>query len=211
MPITKYSKEHILESTVEYASQNGFDDVSARKLAEHIGCSVIPIYSSFGTLGGLIEKCREHIIDMILDNMEVEHIKGNPLINASIAIICYARDNENLYREVFINNADQHHIEKITKKIYQFMVDTRNTLIDELTLDEVKIFMSKVWISIQGLSAMVCSGQLKDATNIFFANALQETGINILRGMLFSKGTLDNLKHYKPESFNTKWDILKWS
>jgi len=211
MPVIKFSKIHILRKTLEYATQNGFDDISARKLADYIGCSVIPIYSSFGTIGGLLDEAREEIVSMILSSMDINHIKNNQLISAAIAIICFARDNEYLYREVLIDNANQEYIDKITMKIYAYMVDTRNTLVNEFSIDEIKIYMSKIWISIQGISAMVCSGQLKNASNEFLANALQETGINILRGMLFNKGTLGNLDHYKPEIFETKWEILDWS
>lgn len=210
MPVIKYDRELLINKTLEYASINGFDDLSARKLADYIGCSVIPIYSAFKNIGVLIEETRKQIISDILANMDIEHIPDNKLVSSAIAIICYARDYEHLYREVFINHTDQEYINAITEKFHSYILSTGNSMAGELNAEEMNIYITKIWVCIQGFAAMVCSGQLKNATNEFFAEAVRETGIDILRGMLFNNGTLYKLDHYRPEMFTTEWEIINW-
>ncbi len=208
MPDIKYNKELIMDKLLEYAKENGFEDLSARKLANYIGCSVMPIYTAYGDMGQLIEKARETIIDMIVANMDREYIKNNTLINAGVAVVCFARDYEYLYREVFINSANRTYIRRIIERIQSIIVSTGNTMYEELTEEELNVFLTKSWIMIQGMSAMVCSGQLQNASNKFIGDAIQEMGTNLLRGMLYDKGILFDIEYYQPYQFTTEWRIL---
>jgi AcrR family transcriptional regulator len=208
MPPTKYDKKIIMEKLLEFAMQNGFEDISARKLADYIGCSVMPIYTAYGNIGRLIEEAREKIIDMILESMDKEHIE-DPLINACVAVILFARDYEYLYREVFINNSNKVHIQKIIKKIQNYIYITGNSMRDELDKYELDILTAKCWALLQGMAAMVCSRQFEDTSVEYLSKAFREVGINVLRGMLYDKGILYDLKHYSPNICETKWDIFE--
>ena len=208
MPDIKYDKELIMKKLIEYATDNGFEDLSARKLATYIGCSVMPIYTAYGDMGQLIEAARERIVDLIISYMDKEHIEGNPMLNAAIAVVCFARDYEYLYREVFINSADKKSIQRIIDKMHGYIVSTGNTMQNELNAEEMEVFLYKVWITIQGLASMVCSGLLRHASNEFIADALLEMGTNLLRGTLFDKGTLSSYKYYGPMVHPTQWDIM---
>lgn len=208
MPQIKYDKELIMEKLLEFAIQNGFEDISARKIAEYIGCSVMPIYTAYGNIGRLIEEAREQIIEMILQSMDEEHIE-DPLINACVSVILFARDYEYLYREVFINNSNKAHIKRIINKIQQYIHITGNSMRDELDKNELDIFLAKCWSVLQGMAAMVCSRQFEDTSVEYLSKAFREVGTNILRGILYDKGTLYDLKHYSPKKRETKWDIFE--
>lgn len=208
MPQIKYDKELIMEKLLEFAIQNGFEDISARKIAEYIGCSVMPIYTAYGNIGRIIEEAREKIIEMMLESMDEKHIE-DPLINACVAVILFARDYEYLYREVFINNSNKAHIKKIINKIQHYIHITGNSIRDELDKKELDIFLAKCWSVIQGMAAMVCSRQFEDTSDEYIALAFKEVGINLLRGMLYEKGILYDIDYYAPKYRGTRWDIFE--
>lgn len=207
MPTVKYDKELIMVKLIEFATQNGFEDISARKIAQFIGCSVIPIYTVYGNIGNLIEAARERITEMILESMDEKHV-DDPLINACISVVLFARDYENLYREVFINNSNSDHINRIINKIHYYINFTGNSMKDELDKKELDVYITKCWALLQGMASMICSHQFADTSNEYLASAFREVGINILRGVLYNKGILFDLNHYSPEKYKTKWDLF---
>ncbi len=54
MASKKYSKETILRAAYEIALESGLKKISMRKLADRIGCSVMPIYEAFDSKEELI-------------------------------------------------------------------------------------------------------------------------------------------------------------
>lgn len=56
MPKIKFEKEVLIEKVLEIAKEEGFENVTVRKIAQKIGSSVAPIYTAFGSVSeGIIE------------------------------------------------------------------------------------------------------------------------------------------------------------
>lgn len=215
MPTIRFDQDLIMEKLFEFVSIHGFEELSARRLADFIGCSVMPIYSAYGNIGQLIQAARETIVQQMIDRMIVlgrDPQQGwpdkNELLGEAVAIASYARDNEHLYREVFIQHADRAHIERILERLKAIIFESNNTLSEELTPEELSIVLKKMWIAIQGVCAMICSGQIDQPTDVQIAEIFQETGSQILKGMLYDKGTLHQYAHYNPQVHATNWDLI---
>lgn len=43
----KYSKEDILEKSVEFIKEKGYSNLTVRELAKYIGCSTQPIFKNY--------------------------------------------------------------------------------------------------------------------------------------------------------------------
>lgn len=55
-----FGREAVLEAALEIVRERGHDALSARTVAERAGCSIQPIYSLFGGMGGLMEAAYAH-------------------------------------------------------------------------------------------------------------------------------------------------------
>lgn len=54
-PKKKYSKQQIIDAAFEIAKEEGMSSITIRKVAEHLGSSIAPIYVNFNTIDDLTE------------------------------------------------------------------------------------------------------------------------------------------------------------
>lgn len=62
MPTQKFGRESVLDAALNLVRERGYESLSARAVAEQAGCSVQPIYSLFGDMGGLMEALYDYAL-----------------------------------------------------------------------------------------------------------------------------------------------------
>ena len=60
MPKLKFTKEVIVDAAYDILKEEGFESISARKIAKKLNCSTAPIYFNFET----VEKVKEEVINL---------------------------------------------------------------------------------------------------------------------------------------------------
>lgn len=50
LPRTRFSKEEIVDAAFMIAQESGFSAITARSVAQQLGCSVGPLYANFATM-----------------------------------------------------------------------------------------------------------------------------------------------------------------
>ena len=69
-PITKVSKEDIIDKTYQILSKEGIDAINARRIAKELNCSVQPIFSNFSNMEELINEvtnlAKQNCFDFLL-------------------------------------------------------------------------------------------------------------------------------------------------
>ena len=57
----KFSKEEILEKSVEFIKKYGYSKLSVRELAKYIGCSTQPIFKNYDNFEAYKEDLKEYL------------------------------------------------------------------------------------------------------------------------------------------------------
>lgn len=100
---TDWSKP-LVEAALRVLRAEGPNALSARRISEEAGCSVQPLYASFGDMDGmhaaLRERCEEWTHDFVRERM---HTSPNSFEAAGMAHVALAREEPHIFLYVFLS------------------------------------------------------------------------------------------------------------
>lgn len=160
-PQVKVSKERILSTAFEMVRENGFESVTARKLAERLECSTQPIFRVYENMDGLKRDLffmgTEMFSEYILSNRK----ESEPTyLSLGMAYIEIARREKNLFKLIAaIEDFD-------AKEIKEFLLrgevsEYLDSLPDAESLGQKErreLFMA-VWYITHGIATLVVSNR----------------------------------------------------
>src|SRR5690625_2169831 len=100
-PKTQFSKQDIVEAAFQLAVEEGFDAISARKVAWRLGSSVAPIYHNFED----IEALKRAVVDRVVEigrAMMKQRYTGDPSLDVGVASLKFAREYSTLFRDLVL-------------------------------------------------------------------------------------------------------------
>lgn len=206
MPKVKYTEDTLLESIIEIAETEGFETLTARKIANKAGCSVAPIYTVFGSIAGAIECARKAAIAQVIRSTE-EAYTHNIFLNMGVGLLVFAREHKGLYRELFMTNPE----DQLIKHFHELSVEKlgKTELKNFFTDEELGVLHSKMWIFTQGIASMICSNQLDDLSNEFFIETQREIGGQLMTATLYEKGVFIDCEKENRDDENcaARWNL----
>ena len=88
MPKLKFTKEIIVNAAYDILKEEGFENISARKIAKKLNCSTAPIYFNFET----VEEVKKEVINLCEKKLN-KYLYGNysqrKILNASIGFVIF--------------------------------------------------------------------------------------------------------------------------
>ena len=151
--------QNILDTAFEMTREEGFENVTARKVAAKAGCSTQPIFRVYKNMEELWAAVYEKTILFFQDYYSLyPQIGKTPFANLGMAYIAFAREEKNLFKLLFIND-------KMKKKsMYETLNGNRGNVVYEINLARVNgckdpgtMFMN-MWIFIHGAACMSLTG-----------------------------------------------------
>ena len=153
------TREILLENAFDILRQEGWDGVTARKLASRIGCSTQPIfrlYTNMEELSGELFQMALHRFDSYYLAYPAE--SDVPFVNLGLAFIGFAASEPRLFRVLFLTSDRQ------GKQLYELLNGNTDAIKTELIRarnagckDPGDLFM-KMWIFIHGAACMSITG-----------------------------------------------------
>lgn len=152
-----YSRDWMIRKAVEYVTENGFSQLSSRKLAKEFGCSLQPIYTNFKNM----DEVRNCILEYMCHQTyrRSRHVKKKLLIETTEAdyllfTVAFVKANTvyyKAYRNCWFNtNIDTHVIFKYWENIYVNEVFHEDVFF-ELSDKEKKVLFSQLLVKAHGL------------------------------------------------------------
>ena len=178
-PKIKFDRDAIVEAAFDIAKEEGFAGITARSVANRLGCSVAPIYLNFETIDDLIKAVVERVFTLIDELLKKQ--KGPKLFeNIGKTSLVFAREYPVLFRELVVQkNPYMASYETVQDSIVEALAEDES--MRGLTYDERKLLLLKMRIFQTGLSIMVANGQLPSWLDEQSAEALLlETGEDLL-------------------------------
>ncbi len=157
-PKPKFNKESIVEAAYELAKEKGLSAITARSVANRLGCSVAPIYVNFATIDDLTAAVVRRVFT-ITDELVAKYKGANLFENMGKASLAFARAYPVLFRELTMEpNPYMASYETVENSILEALAEEES--MRGLTLDERRRLLFKMRVFQLGLSAMVANGHL---------------------------------------------------
>ena len=151
--------QQIVQSAFEIAKQDGFEGLTARKLAGYIGCSTQPIFREYSSM----EKLYDEIYELIVQDFSAYYKAfqkkvDTPFVELGLAYIAYANKSPQFFKILFLQE------KRCGKGLYELLNGTEGNLLKEINKASARgaknpseLFM-KMWIFIHGAACMVITG-----------------------------------------------------
>ena len=100
-PISKISKDMILESGLKIIKEEGIDKLNVRNIASKLNCSTQPIMYHYKNMNLLKEELYSIVDNYHSQFLMKESINNNPLLNIGLQYIKFAVEEKNLFKFLF--------------------------------------------------------------------------------------------------------------
>lgn len=173
-PKTKFNQEVVLEAAYQLAREEGFTALSARSVADRLGSSTAPIYSSFPSMEELVHAVFLRAKGRLHAYMDHGWTSA-PFLNMGIGIVMFARDESVLFRTLLfdaptLSIADE---SESAKSIEMMSVDP---MFETLPREVMGKILEQMSVVTYGLATIVTSGSLPQVDTRWIADWLNEIG-----------------------------------
>lgn len=178
MPKTKFTKEIILSTAIQIATSEGIDGITIRKIADMIGSSVAPIYTTYKKRDELMKDVYEYVSQKILSFTD-ERYTDNEFLNIGIGILQFAKSNPDLFKNYFLSS-ESNNIYILIEKRYLNQLK-RNKALKSFTDEQIKNLLYKNWIVGLGLALTLINSDQKELET--YKSYMYEIGGDIIFSM----------------------------
>lgn len=151
--------QKILDTAFAMTQEEGFTNVTARKVATKAGCSTQPIFRVYKNMDELWAAVYERAVGFFQDYYSLYPKTSKvPFVNLGMAYISFARAEKHLFELLFVSNFAGR------RSMYEILNGSQGNVVYEVNLARVSgcpnpsdIFM-KMWIWIHGAACMSLTG-----------------------------------------------------
>lgn len=157
-PVTRITKEDILNIAYEIVRTDGFNGLNARKVASKLNCSVQPIFHKFTNMDDLKKEVMNKILEVYRDYMlKIYDDKCNEYKNMGIGYIKFAKEEPKLFQIIFMEEHKMNIDDFMeSMEVYQDIKKKLNFILG-INGDKLKSFHSKIWIFTHGIATMIAT------------------------------------------------------
>lgn len=156
-PITRITKEDIIQTAYEITRKEGLKAVNARAIAKQLNCSIQPIFHKFQTMEGLKEEVVKMVYQEYTHYIEQGLKHEKPYKGMGLAYIEFARKEPKLFQLLFMTEQGKS-VETILKEDPGFQI-IQNTIqeVTGLKENDVESFHLQMWIYTHGIATMLAT------------------------------------------------------
>lgn len=156
----------ILDTAFEMTREEGFANVTARKVAAKAGCSTQPIFRVYKNMEELWDAVYERAAGFFQDYYSLYPRMGKtPFSNLGMAYIAFAREESHLFKLLFLAEGPAMEGANVKRKsMYELLNGSEGNVVYEISMakeagcaDPGGLFM-KMWIFIHGAACMSLTG-----------------------------------------------------
>lgn len=174
--------DKILDTAFVMTREEGFQNITARKVAARVGCSTQPIFRVYNNMEELWTAVYEKAIQYFQDYLSLFPRTGKrPFSNLGVAYISFAKEEKHLFELLFLSE------ERRGRSMYEILNGDNGNVVYEINFARVKgceepedIF-HKMWIFTHGAACLALTGNY-DLSNVQTLELLEQTYDNFTRG-----------------------------
>lgn len=160
-PKFKFTKSEITAAALNVIRKNGTSALTARALAEELGCSVKPIFGLFKNMEELQKEAYSAAQSLYQSYLQEDISKGEypPYKASGMAYIRFAREEKELFKLLFMRDRSGENIEENREEVKPFIeLIKQNIGIGE---EDAYLFHLEMWIYVHGIATMIATDYLE--------------------------------------------------
>ena len=181
-PKKKITRDQLIGVAFAIANEEGLDNITIRKIANRLTCSIAPIYVNFKD----VEELKQEVVAQamaISKALTLEQNSGDAFLNIGIASVIFAKRYPLLFDELGIKD-NQYNREQIQSKNFAVQQMKQDTELSKFKDLELELLLFKMQAFQAGLSLLVRKEQYANMlTDDMIIKILSDTSNDILNGM----------------------------
>ena len=149
----------ILDTAFEMVKTDGFERITARNVANAVGCSTQPVFRVFKNMGELQAAVYFRTMRYFHEYVEkIPEVSEVPFVNLGLAYISFARDEKNYFKLLFVDGIPE------ARSMYEVINGKDGKVVTQINkaraqgcTEPAEMFM-RMWIFIHGSACMTLSG-----------------------------------------------------
>ncbi len=171
---TVFTREMIVDAAFQLTREHGWAFVTARTIAEKLGSSTMPLYSTLKSMEEIEKEVRARA-EACMHRCQREKYGDEVMLNAAVGYVVFARDEKNLFRFLYVDrpvSADRSARKGQERDVQELggVID----LVDQATVALKEPLVLKSWAFTHGLASLVSSGVI-DLPTDRIASLISET------------------------------------
>lgn len=185
-PITRFTKDQIIDISYQIVKKEGMKSLNARRIAKELNCSVQPIFHNFASMNDLKEALYKKIYQTYEKYMLTYNEKENVYKQMGLSYIKFAKDYPEFFKIMFMQktnlNAESF---MMSNHIGENVIEAGRKLTG-LTKEEQSKFHIKVWFFTHGIACLVSNNTIK-INDKEIEELLSNTVLEMLKGYQLKK------------------------
>jgi AcrR family transcriptional regulator len=99
---TVFTREMIVEAAFQLTREHGWSNVTARTIAQKLGSSTMPLYSTLKSMDEIEKEVRARAEACMHGYQRGKHT-NEALLNSAVGYVVFARDEKNLFRFLYVD------------------------------------------------------------------------------------------------------------
>lgn len=191
---TRYTRESIINTSIEIIRSEGADALSARSICKRLGCSVAPIFWVFKNMDELLGEVRK-TAQKLFNDYVADSVNYVPAFKEfGLRLIRFSREEPNLFHFIFLEKASE---DSFATDIVSATLKMNEPHFD-ITPEQSGIIFKHVWPFACGLALL--SNKNPELYSEETVSMMLSTQYQALLMMVKSGREVENVKPHNPES-----------
>ncbi len=177
-PKFKFTREEIANAALNVTRKSGLSGLTARSLAQELGCSVKPIFGLFKNMEEVQQAVLASANQLFQSYLreDMGKMKYPPYKASGMAYIRFAREERELFRLLFMRDRSGERIEENKEEIRPLLELIRQN--QGLSEEDAYLFHLEMWVLVHGVAAMAATAYL-DWDEEFISRMLTDVYIGL--------------------------------
>ena len=162
-PKPQFTRQQIIDAAFDIARIDGLQGLSARELADRLGCSTSPIYTYFQNMQELDDIICELSTKLMLE-YQTRKWTDSPLLDMCVGYVMFAKQEGRAFRDMFMEKQrlSSHSQEMIKFAYNQLMVKvlSREPLLSDIDRRKKRKLLEILWTYTHGLATQINIGAI---------------------------------------------------
>ena len=157
---TTITKEVIINSTFEIVREEGFYNISARKIAKKIGCSTQPIYWVYKSMDDLIRDVVNKVVSYLSEMLRNYKKSGKPFLDYGLGYVYIAHAEPVFFKAIYVDNILCLKMTEIVPEKEMLDLMKQDSCCDNLPDDKLLEIATNAWLLAHGIASLIASEML---------------------------------------------------
>jgi len=154
---TTITKEMIINSTFEIVREEGFYNLSARKIAKKIGCSTQPIYWVYKSIDDLIRDVVNKVVSYLSEMLKSYQKSGKPFLDYGLGYVYIAHTEPVFFKAIYVDNILCLKMTDLVSEKEMLDLMKQDSCCDNIADDKLLEIATNAWFLAHGIASLIAN------------------------------------------------------